>query len=133
MAFRGVGGQVGECLDRLGLRLGFRGMEGFSERVVFREFFPLGLTALDKLDENTLGQKPNLSHLTARQEVRQLIETLKLPIDEKGRRRAAARAEWASSQDKPFENDDLIFGDTPRDEAHRDTAAIAPGQRDATL
>ena len=32
---------VGECLDRLGLRLGFRPTEGFSERVVFREFFPL--------------------------------------------------------------------------------------------
>ena len=46
---------VGECLDRLGLRLGFRATEGFSERVVFREFFPHGLTALDTLDEATLG------------------------------------------------------------------------------
>src|SRR4249920_3041676 len=63
---------VGECLGRLGLRLGFRPTEGFSERVVFREFFPLGLTALDNLDETTLGQKPSLSHLTARQEVRAL-------------------------------------------------------------
>ena len=87
---------VGECLDRLGLRLGFRPTEGFSERVVFREFFPLGLTALDNLDETTLGSKPNLSHLTARQEVRALVEALKLPIDENGRRRAAARAEWAA-------------------------------------
>src|SRR3954471_1459357 len=41
---------VGECLDRLGLRLGFRPTEGFSECVVYREFFPLGLTALDDLD-----------------------------------------------------------------------------------
>src|SRR6478609_1394680 len=82
---------VGQCLDRLGLRLGFRATEGFSERVVFREFFPHGLTALDALDETTSGIRPNLSHLTARQEVRSLIEALKLPIDEKGRRRAAAR------------------------------------------
>ena len=54
---------------------------------MFREFFPLGLTALDALDEAVLGTRPNLSHVTARQEVRKLIEQLKLPIDEKGRRR----------------------------------------------
>ena len=117
---------VGECLGRLGLRLGFRATEGFSERVVFREFFPHGLTALDILDEATLGSRPNLSHLTARQEVRALIEALKLPIDEKGRRRAAARAEWIASQDKPLDTDDLI-GDEP---SHR---AIAPDAQDATL
>ena len=103
---------VGECLDRLGLRLGFRPTEGFSERVVFREFFPFGLTALDNMDEETLGQKPNLSHLTARQEVRRLIDALKLPIDERGRRRAAARAEWVATQDKPLDVDDLI-GEEP--------------------
>jgi chromosome partitioning protein len=117
---------VGECLDRLGLRLGFRATEGFSERVVFREFFPNGLTALDNLDEATLGTKPNLSHLTARQEVRRLIEELKLPIDERGRRRAAARAEWVASQDKPLETDDLIADDPV-------ARPIAPGGRDATL
>jgi chromosome partitioning protein len=119
---------VGECLDRLGLRLGFRATEGFSERVVYREFFPLGLTALDELDETTLGARPSLSHLTARQEVRRLIDELKLPIDERGRRRAAARAEWAASQDRPLDTDDLMA-----DEPARDTTAIAPGAQDATL
>lgn len=119
---------VGECLDRLGLRLGFRPAEGFSERMVFREFFPHGLTALDNLDEATLGQRPNLSHLTARQEVRRLIEALKLPIDERGRRRAAARAEWLATQDRPLDTDDLIL-----DEPARDTRPIAPAPRDATL
>ena len=112
---------VGECLDRLGLRLGFRPTEGFSERVVFREFFPRGLTALDNLDETTLGQRPNLSHLTARAGGAALMEALKLPIDERGRRRAAARAEWAAAQDRPLDIDDLI-GDEPA----RDTTAIAP-------
>jgi chromosome partitioning protein len=116
---------VGEALDRLGLRLGFRPTEGFAERVVFREFFPLGLTALDNLDEATLGTRPNLSHLTARQEVRRLIEELKLPIDERGRRRAAARAEWVASQDRPLETDDLM--------AEEPSGPIAPPRRDATL
>ena len=117
---------VGECLDRLGLRLGFRATEGFSERVVFREFFPHGLTALDTLDEAT-AIRPNLSHLTARQEVRALIDALKLPIDEKGRRRAAARAEWLASQDRPLEVDDLLDGVPAGD------TGIAPRGQDATL
>src|SRR6476469_3297681 len=55
---------VGEALDRLRLRLGLRPTEGFAERVVFREFFPLGLTALDDLNEAVLGSQPNLAHLT---------------------------------------------------------------------
>ena len=118
---------VGQCLDRLGLRLGFRATEGFSERVVFREFFPHGLTALDALDEAPSGIRPNLSHLTARQEVRSLIEALKLPIDEKGRRRAAARAEWLASQDRPLEVDDLLDGVPAGD------TGIAPRGQDATL
>src|SRR5262249_36267619 len=83
---------VGESLSELGLQMGFRMVDGFGERVVYREFFPRGLTALDQLDEATLGMRPNLSHVTARQEVRLLLDALKLPIDEKGRRRAAARA-----------------------------------------
>src|SRR6266568_2612964 len=41
---------VGESLNELGLRLGFRLAEGFGERVIYREFFPRGLTALDTLD-----------------------------------------------------------------------------------
>jgi chromosome partitioning protein len=115
---------VGESLDRLGLRLGFRATEGFSERVVYREFFPLGLTALD--DSDALGQKPNLSHGAAREEVRRLIEQLKLPIDERGRRRAAARAEWVAAQDKPLDTDELLAEDPL-------PPAIAPGMRDANL
>ena len=99
---------------------------------MFREFFPHGLTALDNLDEATLGTRPNLSHLTARQEVRALIDALKLPIDERGRRRAAARAEWAASQDRPLDIDDLI-GEEPDRGEPRDPAAIAPGAQDATL
>jgi chromosome partitioning protein len=117
---------VGECLDRLGLRLGFRATEGLSDRVVFREFFPNGLTALDDVNEGTLGGKPSASHRAARQEVRDLIEELKLPIDERGRRRAAARAEWLVAQNKALEIDDLI-GEEP---AKR---PIAPGGQDATL
>jgi chromosome partitioning protein len=99
---------VGESLNELGLQMGFRLADGFAERVVYREFFPRGLTALDQLDEATLGTRPNLSHVTARQEVRTLLDGLKLPIDEKGRRRAAARAEWFAQADKPLDLHDIV-------------------------
>src|ERR1700692_949761 len=39
-------GLVGEGLDQLAARLGFRCIDGFAERVIYRELFPRGLTAL---------------------------------------------------------------------------------------
>lgn len=99
---------VGEGLQELSLRLGFRAAEGLAERVVFREFYPRGLTALDELDQNTLGIRPNLSHVTARQEVEALLKSLKLPLDERGMRRAAARAEWFAAQVNPLELHDIL-------------------------
>ena len=71
---------VGEGLVELANRLGFRCVDGFAERVVYREFFPRGLTALDELDEATLGTRPNMAHVTAREEVMALIDALKLPL-----------------------------------------------------
>jgi chromosome partitioning protein len=41
---------VGEGLQELSLRLGFRAVDGFAERVIFRELYPRGLTALDNLE-----------------------------------------------------------------------------------
>jgi hypothetical protein len=51
-----------------------------------------GLSALDDIDEQTLGTRPSMAHRTARQEVEALLASLKLPIDERGRRRARARS-----------------------------------------
>src|SRR5258708_6612350 len=72
---------VADALTELSFRLGFRAIDGFAERVVYREFFPRGLTALDDLDEATLGTRPNLGHVTAREEVTSLLRQLKLPLD----------------------------------------------------
>jgi chromosome partitioning protein len=99
---------ISGSLNELGLRLGFRAVDGFAERIVYREFFPRGLSALDNLDKTTLGTRPNVSHVTARQEVRALLDSLKLPIDERGRRRAAARAEWIAALDKPLDFHDIV-------------------------
>jgi chromosome partitioning protein len=99
---------VADGLNDLALRLGFRFVDGFAERVVYREFFPRGLTALDTIDEATLGMRPSLSHVTAQQEVGALLDALKLPIDERGRRRAWARAEWFAGADRPIEVEDVL-------------------------
>ncbi|MBN9007497.1 MAG: AAA family ATPase [Rhizobiales bacterium] len=99
---------VATGLRQLSLQLGFRAIDGFAERVVYREFFPRGLTALDDLDEVTLGTRPSLGHLTAREEVTGLLRQLKLPLDERGRRRAANRAEWFTQVDKPLEVHDIL-------------------------
>jgi chromosome partitioning protein len=103
---------VGEGLQELSLRLGFRAVDGFAERVIFRELYPRGLTALDTLDEGTLGTRPSMSHVTARQEVETLLKSLKLPIDERGMRRAAARQEWFAAQAQPLELPDLLAPET---------------------
>ena len=99
---------VGEGVVQLAKQLGFRTADGFAERVVYREFFPRGLTALDDINEDTLGMRPTLSHVTARDEVKTLIDNLKLPVDERGKRRVAARAEWAAASAKPLETHDLL-------------------------
>jgi chromosome partitioning protein len=103
---------VGEGLQELSLRLGFRAIDGFAERVIFRELYPRGLTALDDLNESTLGTRPSMSHMTARQEVETLLRSLKLPIDERGIRRAAARQEWFAAQALPLELPDLVEPET---------------------
>jgi chromosome partitioning protein len=69
---------VGEGLQKLSQMLNFRGVEGLAERVIFREFYPRGLTALDALDELTLGTRPTMSHVTARQEIENLLGALGL-------------------------------------------------------
>jgi chromosome partitioning protein len=67
-------------LDALSGRLGFRIAHGVSERVIFREFFPVGLTAFDPLQRAVLRTRPTMSHLTARNEIRELIDCLHLPL-----------------------------------------------------
>jgi chromosome partitioning protein len=99
---------IAESLNELGLRLGFRAVDGFAERLVYREMFPRGLSALDNLDQATLGTRPSVAHVTADQEVRALIDRLKLPLDERGRRRAAARAEWVAALEKPLELEEVV-------------------------
>jgi|tagenome__1003787_1003787.scaffolds.fasta_scaffold20945411_3 chromosome partitioning protein len=93
---------VGEGLQQLAQRLGFRFIDGLSERVIFREFYPRGLTGLDDFNEATLGARPTMSHVAARQEVRGLLTAIRLgPGDAK--RSVLAHPERSETH-KPFRN-----------------------------
>jgi chromosome partitioning protein len=69
--------KVGSALEELSKRIGFRVAPGFSERVIFRELFPRGLTLLDLRDTGV--DQLNMSNLAARQELRDLVRDLRLP------------------------------------------------------
>jgi len=69
--------EVERLIDRLSKQLEFRAVSGLSERVVYRELFPLGLTMFD-IERDDLGVAWKSSHLAARQEVRDLVRSLKL-------------------------------------------------------
>jgi chromosome partitioning protein len=69
---------VGGGLQELSRWLDFRCIEGLAERVIFRELYPRGLTAVDDVDEVTLGARPTMSHVTARLEMQNLLGTILL-------------------------------------------------------
>ncbi|MGL4309549.1 MAG: division plane positioning ATPase MipZ [Paracoccaceae bacterium] len=69
--------KVGDALVDLSRRIGFRVAPGFSERVIFRELFPRGLTLLDLREVGV--EQLNISNVAARQELRELVRELRLP------------------------------------------------------
>lgn len=69
--------QVSKVMQQLSDRIGFRIVPGFSERVIFRELFLNGLTLLDLKKDGLISL--TLSHVAARQEVRDMVKALQLP------------------------------------------------------
>ncbi len=67
--------RVGNALDELAKRVGFRVTPGLGERVIYRELFPSGLTLLDLKELGNVG----LSHIAARQELREMIAAFAIP------------------------------------------------------
>jgi chromosome partitioning protein len=69
---------MGTVIEALAKRIGFRVAAGLSERVIYKELFLNGLTLLD-LKRGGSGPSLTLSHVAARQEVRDLVAALTLP------------------------------------------------------
>jgi chromosome partitioning protein len=85
-------------IEALAKRVGFRVAAGLSERVIYRELFLSGLTLLDL--KRGSGPSLTMSHVAARQEVRDLVAALNLPPRD-AHAPSAARATAASTQSQP--------------------------------
>jgi len=73
---------MGTVIEALAKRVGFRTAAGLSERVIYRELFLNGLTLLDLKrgpSAEKTGPSMTMSHVAARQEVRDLVAALNLP------------------------------------------------------
>jgi chromosome partitioning protein len=66
---------IADVLEKLSKRIAFKIAHGFSERVVFRELFLQGLTLLDL---KSAGYSFNMSHVAARQELRDFLNSLNI-------------------------------------------------------
>lgn len=69
--------RLDERLVALSKRVGFRLGAGLRDRVIYRELFPFGLTVAD-LSARVRPMEVSLTHIAARQELRQLMNELGL-------------------------------------------------------
>ncbi len=87
--------QIASSIAKLAPELQFRTAEGLHDRVIFRELFPIGLTALDPIEDAARRRRADRTRrLAARQEIAALIETLRLPVRRDGQSHIAARHAW---------------------------------------
>ena len=87
-------------IEQLATRLGARVAEGIGERVIFRSLFPIGMTVFDPLQDPQLGGAASVSHVSAQQEYRNLVNMLNLPLSERARKRSEARDAWTRSKER---------------------------------
>jgi chromosome partitioning protein len=83
---------IERLMRELSARIGYRIVPGFGERVIFRELFLQGLTVLDLKGASGVGNSLSLSHVAARQEVRNLLDAIHLPAPQSTPVSAAAPA-----------------------------------------
>ncbi len=86
--------QIAVSLSRLSRELGFRTAEGLHDRVIFRELFPIGLTALDPIEEGVNNGALTASQISARREIEALVEALALPVRAPGVEHLQSRRLW---------------------------------------
>jgi chromosome partitioning protein len=86
--------QIAVSIAKLGAELRFRVAEGFHDRVIFRELFPIGLTALDAIEQGAQKGALTASQQGARQEIENLVEALQLPTRTPGVEHLDSRRLW---------------------------------------
>ena len=75
--------QIAVSVARLAAELDFRVADGLHDRVIFRELFPIGLTALDPI-EDAAAAGLTASQQAARREIEGLVAALDLPTHAPG-------------------------------------------------
>lgn len=116
---------MNQVLNELSRRIGFRVAPGFSERVIYRELFLQGLTVLDIMDVSK-NMNISLSHVTARQEVRDLLKTLKIPQVDARINELRTRPEKAKAADKKTDAQSEGASKTEKDAAPKPAVAQEP-------
>jgi chromosome partitioning protein len=86
--------QISISIGRLSRELGFRVAEGLHDRVIFRELFPIGLTALDPIEEGAINGALTTSQTSARREIDDLVKALALPARAPGVEYSQSRHIW---------------------------------------
>lgn len=81
-------------LERLSYELDFRLINGLHDRVIFRELFPIGLTALDQIEAAMPKGQLSNSQILARAEILELVEKLDLPARIEGVDHKDSRHMW---------------------------------------
>lgn len=108
-------------LGELSRRIGFRVAPGFSERVIFREMFLQGLTVLDIMDGPNTTSSISLSHVAARQEVRDLLKILRIQaIDDRINEMRVPHTEKAAVTEKPLEKSTTETASQPDKALHQE-------------
>jgi chromosome partitioning protein len=86
--------QIAVSIARLSRDLGFRLADGLHDRVIFRELFPIGLTALDPIEEGANNGALTSSQISARREIEALVGALALPTHAPGVEHRQSRRLW---------------------------------------
>ena len=85
--------QIAVSVARLAAEMRFRVADGLHDRVIFRELFPIGLTALDPIEEGA-GAALTASQNAARLEIESLVAALDLPAHAPGCEHLQSRRLW---------------------------------------
>ncbi len=86
--------QIAVSIARLSKELQFRVADGLHDRVIFRELFPIGLTALDPIEQGAGGAALTASQTAARREIESLMGALDLPARLPGMEHLQSRRSW---------------------------------------
>lgn len=81
--------RLDDRIEALSRRVGFRVGPGLRDRVIYRELFPFGLTVAD-LSPKIRPVAVSLAHVSARTELRSLMQSLNIGADAKTLTRSAA-------------------------------------------